>query len=162
MRLFSPCQRCDRKWHGTARRGLSRSQNLNSRDDWWGLPCPWKRSALASSYAEQTLPLEDFLSVRHRHQDLGPGFNYLMSRIPPELLFLGFPMGRREASTLFLAIRCVADASITAESVARLTAAGDQGPAYNTCDFVKPSIPKAQPFSPSAFAVPKKMNIQDD
>lgn len=108
-------------------------------------PVRGKRPALALSFAEQTLPLEDFCRSVIGINNKARGFLCLMSKSHHFDLFLGIPRGT-ERFTIVLALRCATDASIVVKSPANLTAAGVRpgGRQPWHMHMVKPSTPKAQ------------------
>lgn len=63
---------------------------------WWGLPCPWERPALALSFAEQTLPLEDFCRSVIGTNNKARGFPLFDVKSPPFPSISGFSPWDRE------------------------------------------------------------------
>lgn len=155
MRLSSPCRRrcwSHPKWNGTARfGGMSRSQNLNGRVCSAGSSLSVEKARTRSSViCGADSSARRFLSVRHRHQQQGPGLRLFDVRSPPCLTNFGLPHETKRFAIL-LALRCAADASIVVKSAARLTAqragARSGGRQPRQIGMVKPSLSRAQPLA---------------
>lgn len=125
MLLSSPCQRRCRSnpnWYGTARPGgMSRSQNLNGRECLVGSSLSVEKARPRSCGADSSATR--FLSVRHRHQQQGPGFPLFDVKSPPSQSISGLPHGT-ETFTMLLALRCLADAPTAVKSAANSTSCG--------------------------------------